>query len=94
MENRDAVTLTAGIASALFVASALLFALDCDGPAILVFPAIALPGIASGAAVFLSFPERRFLRFPFALAGVVTGMIGAVVIDLIVGIWSCGLGFE
>jgi hypothetical protein len=94
MENRDAVTVTAGIASALFVASALLFALDCNGPTILVLPAIILPGIATGAAVFLSFREKRFLRFPFALAAVVGGMFGAVAIDLIVGIWSCGLGFE
>jgi hypothetical protein len=93
MENR-AVTVTASIALALFVASALLFALDCNGPTILVLPAITLPGIATGAVVFLSFSERRFLRFPFALAAVVGGMVGAVVIDLIVGIWSCGLGFE
>jgi hypothetical protein len=87
MENRDAVTVAAGIASAMFVATALLIALWCDGPEILVWPAITLPGIATGAAVFLSFPERRFLRLPFALAAVIGGMTAA-------GIWSCGLGFE
>jgi hypothetical protein len=88
------VTLAAGIASAMFVASALLIALWCDGPELLAWPAVILPGIATGGVVFLSFPERRFLRFPFALAAVVGGMIAAVVIDLVVGIWSCGLGFE
>jgi hypothetical protein len=78
----------------MFVATALLIALWCDGPEILVWPAITLPGIATGAAVFLSFPERRFLRLPFALAAVIGGMTAAVVIDLVAGIWSCGLGFE
>jgi hypothetical protein len=78
----------------MFVASALLFALWCDGPEILVWPAITLPGIATGSVVFLSLPQRRFLRFPFSLAAAVGGMVAAVVIDLIVGIWSCGLGFE
>ena len=78
----------------MFVASALLFALDCNGPAILVLPAIALPGLATGSVVFLSLPERRFLRFFVALAAAVGGMVAAVVIDLIVGIWSCGLGID
>jgi hypothetical protein len=94
MKNRNAVIVAAGAASALFVASALLVALWCDGPEMIAWPAIILPGIATGSVVFLSFPERRLLRFAFALAAVVGGMIGAVVIDLVVGIWSCGLGFE
>src|SRR6266540_5054076 len=92
MENRAAVRVAVGLALAMFVASALLLALDCNGPEILVLPAITLPGIATGSAVFLSLPDRRFLRFPVALAAAVGGMVAAVVIDLIVGIWSCGLG--
>jgi hypothetical protein len=94
MDNRAAVTIAVGLAAAMFLASALLFALWCDGPEVLALPAITLPGIATGSAVFLSLPERRFLRFPVALAAVVGGMVAALVIDLIAGIWSCGLGFE
>lgn len=94
MESRAAVTIAVGLALAMFVASALSFALWCNGPTILVLPAITLPGIATGSVVFLSLPERRFLRLPVALAAAVGGMAAAVVIDLIVGIWSCGLGID
>jgi hypothetical protein len=94
MENRAAVKVAVGLALTMFVASALLFGLWCNGPTILVLPAVTLPGIATGSVVFLSLPERRFLRFPVALAAAVGGMVAAVVIDLIAGIWSCGLGID
>ena len=93
METRQQ-EIAAGVCGASFVASALLFALWCDGPTILVLPALLVPGLATGATVFLSFTDRPVRGFVFAVLAALGGVVAAVVIDLVVGIWSCGLGFE
>lgn len=88
------MALAAGIGGATFVGSALVFALWCDGPAIVALPAIVVPGLATGATVYLSLPPRRWWAVLLALVAAVGGSIIAVVVDLVAGISSCGLGVD
>ena len=66
----------------------------CNGPAALALPAVVVPGVATGATIFLSFTDKPIRGTLFAVAAAIAGILLAAFIDVVVGIASCGLGFE